>query len=103
MASITPTSIAGFKDVLSISQGSLGDPENTQGNKSYRLLQYCKLALSIAAIAAVLIALSAISILRSLNGISESGKLSEYVKFGDLINSLQAERAVSCLYLGTDK
>lgn len=97
----TPT--LGFQDVISKSYSSLGEFGNPQVSKKFRLLQCCKLALAVAAIAAVLVALSAISIAQSLNGISVSGRLSEYVTFGSLITAFQDERAISCIFLGTTK
>ncbi len=100
---ITTTPTLGFQDVLSVTHSSFGGFDEPQGNKKYRLLQYLKLGISVVAIAAVLIALSAVSIARSLNGISVSGRLTEYVKLGNLINALQEEREISCVYLGARK
>lgn len=96
-------STLGFQDVLAMSQSTLAESEDANEKNMYRALQYCKLVLAVATISAVLIALSAISIVRSLDGIYASVQLEEYVKFGDLINAIQGERAISCIYLGTTK
>lgn len=65
----------------------------------YRLLQYLKLSISVIFIAAVLIALSAVSLGKSLNGLNVSNGLLKYLKFGDMIGALQNERAMACIFL----
>lgn len=98
---VTPSSVFRFQDVLSVSHSSLGAIEDAKENKKYRIIQYFKLGLSVCAIGAVLVALSVISVAKSLKGISVSGKMTQYVKVGDLVTALQNERAITCVFLGT--
>jgi hypothetical protein len=99
----TPSSVFRFQDVLSRSHSSLGAIEEAKENTKYRIIQYFKLGLSVVAIGSVLIALSTISVAKSLQGIAVSGQVTQYVTVGDLIVALQDERSISCVFLGTQE